>query len=279
MDISPTTKPTTHVINVTPAVAKRWLKNNTINRRLHHGKVSQYARAMAAGQWTVSNDDICFDPDGRLLNGQHRLHAVIQSDCTVVMTIKRNVPTEAMRHMDRGTKRTYAQQLTFAGEKHAALLGSVLNQAYQLHQGWTHAPSNAVGDVDMDAFLDEHPDIRISVGVADKLKGKINCPPTAIAVAHWFIIGVETTGVATRYLQQVGTPVNEPEGSAVLAVASRLNTVARQSQRYDTKNYVYLLLKGWNYYAGNKSVRMLNMQPKGLFQLPAVQPWTRLDVA
>ena len=103
-----TTGPVAELVNVTPALAEQWLSGNSVNRKIREAAVNQYASDMIAGRWSVTNDAICFSPDGLLLNGQHRLRAVTTSGETVAMLVMRNVPDEAMGHMDAGVKRTSA---------------------------------------------------------------------------------------------------------------------------------------------------------------------------
>lgn len=71
------------LISVTPEIAKGWLVFNTNNaRKISKGVVDLYASDMANGRWNVCNDIICFK-QGVLVNGQHRLQAVVQSGVTV----------------------------------------------------------------------------------------------------------------------------------------------------------------------------------------------------
>lgn len=257
---------------VTPALANQWLTGNTINRPISQATVIRYANAMAAGQWTVTNDDICFNCDGTLLNGQHRLKAVTLSGESVPMGIKRNVPVAAMRYMDRGKGRTMGQHLNFDGESHAALLAATLRA---LVVATTSLTLQTVGDADMYAWLDAHPEVRESVATADAARRNTDCTPTSLAVAHWLIARVNGKELADHYLHQIAHRTNEPAGSAVLAVDNRARTVKRNGERHGTEAYVALLVKAWNYYAKNKPVRALAIDAKGTGAIPPVARWTR----
>lgn len=270
-------KPTHSYVNVTPDMARRWLLRNSANRNLRAAKINQYARDMEAGRWTLSNDDICFAPDGTLLNGQHRLNAVIKSGRTVLMGIKRNVPPAARQNMDSGASRTPADVLRFAGEAHASLLGSALKQAILIETGRIYQDTNthAVSRGEQVEFLAAHPELRGSVALVGRIKQNIDAPPTALAIAHWLITLTNGSDLADLYINQLAKRVGEPEGSAVHAVDSRLREVRRNRNSYSTRYFVYLLIKGWNYYAAGKAVTKLQMAPKGEFRLPTVARWSR----
>ena len=63
---------------ITPAQAAEWLKGNTVNRRLVLHHVERLASEMLAGEWRITGDCIKLNGD-RLLDGQHRLQAIVQS--------------------------------------------------------------------------------------------------------------------------------------------------------------------------------------------------------
>ena len=68
------------VITITPAIADALLKNNCANRRISLKTVDLYARDMMNGKWEKDNPSpIVLSESGKLLDGQHRLLAVIRS--------------------------------------------------------------------------------------------------------------------------------------------------------------------------------------------------------
>jgi hypothetical protein len=90
-------------VTVDPAMAEQWLKNKSRGRNVRARFVDQYASAMAEGRWTPdttetrSADMISFATDGKLINGQHRLLAVIQSGVAIAFAVRKDVPVEANR--------------------------------------------------------------------------------------------------------------------------------------------------------------------------------------
>lgn len=64
---------------VTRAQAVRWLSNNAANRKLRSSKVTAYSADMKAGRWRGDDGIIKVNPRGELVNGQHRLTALVDS--------------------------------------------------------------------------------------------------------------------------------------------------------------------------------------------------------
>ena len=66
-------------ILVTPEMADKWLSNQAVNRRVSQSVVDRYVQAMESGVWIASERmPLSFLPDGRLVDGQHRLAALIK---------------------------------------------------------------------------------------------------------------------------------------------------------------------------------------------------------
>lgn len=86
--------------NVTPELAESWLARNTANRRMRRATAEAYARDMESGDWRENGDAICFAVDGTLLDGQHRLTAVVLSGISVPLLIVRDLPRETQDTKD-----------------------------------------------------------------------------------------------------------------------------------------------------------------------------------
>ena len=80
--------PQTVIVSVTPEMATRWLALNAgDNRNISVATVNAYAGEMAADRWVLTHQAIAFNVDGQLVDGQHRLQAVVQSGKTVRMHV------------------------------------------------------------------------------------------------------------------------------------------------------------------------------------------------
>lgn len=70
-------------MEITPIMAQEMLEYNNCNRPLSRSTVAKYAGMMKQGEWYLSHQSIAFTEDDQgqlvLVDGQHRLAAVIQS--------------------------------------------------------------------------------------------------------------------------------------------------------------------------------------------------------
>lgn len=103
--------PTSAYMEVTPALAQEWLDTAGRNRTVHETWVDRYAHRMERGDWMVTDQGIAFNVEGQLMNGQHRLHAVIRANRPVTMLVTRGLDSRAQLVMDQGVKRQLHEQI------------------------------------------------------------------------------------------------------------------------------------------------------------------------
>lgn len=117
-------------IDVTPGMAEAWLKRNFNNRPVSQDTVRAYAREMQRGRWMPVHQGIAFDIEDNLVDGQHRLLAILMSRRTVRLMVTFGLPSKVegtrmvgMDVVDRGKTRSVADQLKIQHNIHG---GSVL---------------------------------------------------------------------------------------------------------------------------------------------------------
>jgi hypothetical protein len=102
------------VEKITPEMAANYLKFNTDNyRKMKRPVVLRYAEEMKAGRWQLNGEAIEFNEDGTLINGQHRLAAIVYSGVTVELLVVRNVKNH-INVYDDGSNRTVDQMMNAA---------------------------------------------------------------------------------------------------------------------------------------------------------------------
>jgi hypothetical protein len=86
-----------------------------MNRPVHQSQVNKYAADMKAGRWGRHHQGIAFDKNGVLMDGQHRLWAVIESASTVMMPVTYGLDREAQLTIDSGLVRSTTDVAAIAG--------------------------------------------------------------------------------------------------------------------------------------------------------------------
>ena len=100
---------------VTPDIAKRYLRINGHNRPISKGVVEKYAYAMIAEQWELNGEPIILDENNVLMDGQHRLQAVVMADIPVDMLIVTGVNKKCFDTINTGKNRSASDVLSIEG--------------------------------------------------------------------------------------------------------------------------------------------------------------------
>lgn len=117
----------------------------TRNRPVKDAHVEWLAGMMKAGKWRMNGEPIILDEDDKLLDGQHRLWAVVHSQVTIETWVNRGVPREYFATIDTGATRTTADVLGIRGESNSAVLAAVLGWLHRYEQGKMLAGTKASG--------------------------------------------------------------------------------------------------------------------------------------
>lgn len=98
-----------HVLRmkITPAVAKMILEQRNIqNRKIDRRRVAKYVSDMLKGEWHIHGNGIQFNRSGQLIDGQHRLQAIIESGLSIDFMVTFGVHESAVVAIDEGRPRS-----------------------------------------------------------------------------------------------------------------------------------------------------------------------------
>lgn len=100
---------------ITPERANFLLSNSSLNRKIGPAHVRKLADLMKKGLWIQDAEPLLFDNQDRLIEGHHRLHAVIKSKTTQSFAIMSGFKPDVMAVLDTGKPRTTADTAQLCG--------------------------------------------------------------------------------------------------------------------------------------------------------------------
>lgn len=261
--------PTATVTEVTPDLARVWLRSNTHNRRLRKRAVTDYARDMAAGNWTLNGEALKFSTDGTVLDGQHRLRAVIEADTPVQMLVVVGLPLEAQETMDTGRKRTTADVMGLRGETNAQVLAAVLRRVWAWDNGDTRFAGNyAATNKECARLLAERPEIRRSAEIATRTRNAFpHIPQSVLGTAH-HLFSRHDLDETTWFFQRLADGAELPLGHPVLALRARVTSERLDSVRMSEARHMAYLIRTWNAVRDGRSLDRLVHPPNSAMPNP-----------
>jgi hypothetical protein len=256
--------PTVQIIEVDPATAESWLAKNPNNRNLRKPVVDSYARDMLAGNWMLNGETVKFDQSGKLIDGQHRLSAVVTADVTVPMVVVRGVDADVMDTVDVGAKRTYADALKLQGEDNTTTLAAVVRRAVMWQRG-ARTNTGAVRPTarEMNTFIDANPQIRTSAELAARLSTRTLLPASVIGLGHWLFSPLDPDD-ADWFLARAADGDGLPSNSPVAILRKRIVNMRVGGGRVNETDALALVIYAWNAHRAGETRTKLQMPRGGL---------------
>jgi len=108
-------------MTITPEMATAILENcQGSNRSVSDATVAKYSADMKFGKWRITHQGIAFSKSGQLLDGQHRMWAIVQSGVAVEMKVTFGLDSEAMLSIDQNRPRSVADAFAIKGMSSAS---------------------------------------------------------------------------------------------------------------------------------------------------------------
>lgn len=118
---------TVKVMQITRELALEWLKKNALNRAVRRGNLQRLINALKSGTWDHCNGEtIVFADDGSLMDGQHRLQAVVETGIPITSLVVWGVEARKMGTIDTGSMRGMGDYFAMAGYKNGRNLAAAL---------------------------------------------------------------------------------------------------------------------------------------------------------
>lgn len=105
---------------VTPPMAESYLKANTRNRRMIDDLAKRYAMDLKQGQWSITHQGVAFSVSGALVDGQHRLAAIIIAGVPSWLLVTRGLSEDSIEVLDRGAARNLVHVMQIMGHDMAS---------------------------------------------------------------------------------------------------------------------------------------------------------------
>lgn len=110
------TKPWLGQVRICPEAAIVWMERNIGNRWKRQSGVEFFKAIIRRGEWQPDHtQSIVFSKSGKLIDGQHRLQAVVETGITIVARVETGVRDELREHLDTGIPRALQDRVTFHG--------------------------------------------------------------------------------------------------------------------------------------------------------------------
>lgn len=246
------------------------LAANTTNRPLSRAVVASYAEAMRSGDWMVTHQGIAFDGRGVLVDGQHRLAAIIEADVPIDVTVFTDVDEATFDVLDTGKRRNAADVLAIEGEKSTTMLAAMVRTVW-LYQNrpdlaWSGGAA-AVTNHQIVQTLADHPKLRDYVSRGEQIAAATGMIKSAAGAASYLVEHAnrraDLTGWYDGIIDGAGLTKTDPRLVFRRVMFAMARKQAGQVQRRrDTREHVALYLKAYNAWTTGDTLTQLRFTPR-----------------
>lgn len=251
---------------ITPEMAQEWLEAAGPNRRLNEAQVDRFVTDMLASHWmsAETTETIKFDAKGVLVDGQHRLAAVIASGKAQQFWVARNVPPGAIEMVDTGRSRSFADVLTMGGEEGSTSrrLAATLKWIYHIERDSALTSGRAVSHAELRRTLEEHPG---AVDAVSRAYESRDVTPQSVLAAVYTLAREKRPRKADEWIEAVqeGADIGKSHPAFVLRRKFRRAESGAGTHQMRGPYAAALMIKSWNAAVAGEEVTSLEWRGRG----------------
>lgn len=252
-------------VRIHPDAARALLELNTTNRVIMSRHVETLARVLREGGWQLINNGIAISDKGDLVDGQHRLTAVVLANVAAEFWLHTGQDVETRAVIDVGKKRSLADLLTMAGygrsrNTEAAALSLLYrydtDDLFLATGGSIGAPNDVLIDyVQQSINFDQ---LSRCVGEAHAVQHNTPQFNRSALAALLYLAYSRDVFIAAAFVERLRTGADLRNGDPELTLRNTVARLERSSNRsYRNTWHFCLYAKAWNARRKNKSIHIL----------------------
>ena len=239
------------LVDVTPELAMTWLATMAANRRLNATHVERLAEDIRRGDWRQTFDPVRFNKKGELVDGQHRLSAIVAAGKTVPIFVARGLDARAMAVIDTGRARSVADAMTINGVANARKLAAAAKALYYYDLGKLASSGPAVSYAQLQRTIKAHP--FLPEAVEQVVSSSIIQPHAQLAMVYC-LAHEKHPKKAEEWLEAVQEGENIGKGNAAFELRKRLLSMRGKGSTTQMRGpaVAALIINSWNLYLANR---------------------------
>lgn len=244
-------------------MASKLLELNTLNRPLSDIHVQRIAKQIKDGKWRFNGDTIKIADTNDVLDGQHRLWAIIEARKPVETVVVRGIQREAFSTIDTVRRlRSGGDVLALSGvQRHRGISANALQWMIRWQRDTITTyrdPKNKIENSDIEAAFAAHPRIVNAAERAIKIRSVAN--PSVMAFIFYAL-----TNRNLELAERMMHTLENPAGVGVSDPFFRLRQyfLLDRDRHKDSVMTIALVFKAINAAASGKTIERLRWSSQG----------------
>lgn len=243
-------------------LSEKWLKRNLEgNRKASTLRVKRYSKAMAEGRWKLTHQAIAFDSQGNLIDGQHRLLAVIHSKTVVPMRVHVGADPSTFAVIDTGYGRVPSQFMRVANANIIKGAARIILFAEVCRENGNEASFMHRGSFDNDVVfetVEQWPELQEYASAASRIYRACGSSSTNMLAVLAQASRGSNPGAIESFVEGMILGENMSKGDPILLLRNRAIARMDRALSYRDKTVLYgTTVKAWNAHARGEKLKFL----------------------
>lgn len=230
---------------ITPEFAASALAHNNANRALSEVSVARLCKTIREGHWKVNGETIKFATDGTLLDGQHRLKAVVITGITIQSFVIHGLDPDTFDTIDIGKRRRGGDTLSIIGVKNANDVSAALMVLESYYRG-TLPVIERFTNHEIITLYEQYRDISEYVYKMTGKKVLRQLIEPSVISACWYLFSRQDPAKADEFFERVHDGRELPQDSPILLLRERLIRNNGAKAKLPKQYKMAIIIKAWN---------------------------------
>jgi hypothetical protein len=250
--------PTAKLTTITPTMARKFLEKNTMNRPLNKNNLAFLKKEIGNDNYFVTGESVKIAKDGTLLDGQHRLQAIVETGKAVKMFLIENLEKDSFKYMDTGRTRAASDVLAIEGHKNASSLAGIVKFVIGYNKGnlSSDKTKGIITNSEVSDFVEKHlnsltDSYEFGFGKGRKLiQGKL------VSAMHYVLKKIDEKD-ADMFIERLVDGTGLTKGHSIHQLREVFVHDKRNTKKLPQRAKISLIIKSWNLMRTKKTVANL----------------------
>ena len=240
----------TSVETITPESATSWLRANRNNRPVRRSHVNFLASEILAGNWQINGQAIVIAEDEQVLDGQHRLLAVIEAGQQIQSLVVYGISGDAFKTIDTSAVRSNSDALCLHYNEMPKYIvqaaANAVKWCKRLERGNLKS-TKKVSNTDIIEYVNAHPSLLECASILNSYPHDARPVAISCGTACYDIFARKSQDLASEFMRKVYTGEGIDRGDVEYILRIALMKDATRTVKLPTDAKVRMMVKAWNW--------------------------------
>lgn len=256
---------------IDPSWAAKLLSTNPEHQRtISRSNLTKIENSIREEKFFLNGQAVIVSDSGKLLDGQHRLQAVVNANIGIWTVLVTNIPDEYFTFMDNGKSRSFSDVLKTMGKVNTASLGSTIQR---LAEYLDDPISIGIGKVFSHAQLMATEQLCPDVG--ESVRAVLTCreafSTTRCAWMH-YVLMQHCPEVCEQFFESLGSGEMLGRTDPIFVLRNRTLNDRALGRHGNTREMIAILIKTWNAHWAGKPMKIARWTEAESFPLLTFPP-------